>query len=343
VIPAGRNLPDRALVVTIDTEEEGRWTSSYPPTGNTCRNIARLPRIHGIFRELGVVPTYLVDYPVATDREACDVLCGFVAEDRVEIGAHVHPWCNPPFDGGAAAQENAPAATYIHTLPPAMQKAKLERLCDAIERAFGTRPSSYRAGRWGFDRTSVPVLEELGIRVDTSINPLWWDPAQSALGFVRAPLGPYRIDRDDVCRPGDSRLVEAPATGLVVGPHGPALEKMIRAIGPLRGLRRVWRKAGLRFLKPEDFSFEEMRGAVDAMAARGLRFFNVTFHSSVALPGATPYVADEAELDRFCDRLERILEHIVVGHRVTPLALSDIPAFLDRRDAALVGQPRSAE
>ncbi len=28
------------LVVTIDTEEEGRWSSSYPTAGNTCANIS---------------------------------------------------------------------------------------------------------------------------------------------------------------------------------------------------------------------------------------------------------------------------------------------------------------
>jgi hypothetical protein len=333
-----------ALVVTIDTEEEGRWTPRYPATGNTCRNITWLPRIHRIFRQVGVVPTYLVDYPVAADREAADVLKGFIADGPVEIGAHMHPWCNPPFDvDDGGENRNARVTTYTHTLPSETQKAKLECLCTTIEDSFGKRPTSYRAGRWGFDRTSVPVLEEVGIQVDTSINPLWWDPADSALVFVRAPLGPYRINRDDVCRPGDSGLVEAPATGVVVGKYGPALERLIRNIGPMRGLRRVWRKAGLRFLKPEEFDFDEMRTVVDAMAARGLRFFNVAFHSSVALPGATPYVADEAELDQFCERLERILEHIVVRHGVTPLALSDISAGLDRRDAALAGLPLNAE
>lgn len=316
-----------ALVVTIDTEEEGRWSPSYPATGNTCRNIQRLPRIQSIFTKLGVVPTYLVDYPVAADVDARKVLAGFLSEGRVEIGAHMHPWCNPPLNGNGTA-------TYPHTLPAAIQAAKLETLCEAIENAFGTKPTSYRAGRWGFDLTSVPVLENIGIKVDTSVNPLWWDPADSALVFVRAPLRPYRIAPDDVCRPGGSSLVEVPTSGLVVGRHGPIVEKLIRIIGPVRGLRRVWRRAGLAFLKPEEYGFEEMRQVVDTMAERGLNVFNVAFHSSVALPGATPYAADERELDQFCERLERILEHILARHQATPLALSDVPAVLDGASAA---------
>jgi hypothetical protein len=330
-----RRLPKAALVVSIDTEEEGRWTSSYPATGNTCRNISHLPRIHRIFERLGVIPTYLTDYPVAADPEARDIIASFLADGRAEIGAHVHPWCNPPFEGrGEARAEDGRVATYPHTLAPETQQAKLEELCGVIEEGFGHRPTSYRAGRWGFDRTSVPVLENTGIKVDTSVNPLSWDPADSALVFVRAPLRPYRIDPDDVCRPGGSSLVEVPTSGLVVGRRGPTVEKLIRIIGPVRGLRRVWRKAGLGFLKPEEYGFEEMREVVDAMAERGLNVYNVTFHSSVALPGATPYVADERELNRFCDRLERILEHILERHQATSLALSDVPALLEGASAS---------
>jgi hypothetical protein len=324
-------LPKAALVVSIDTEEEGRWTSSYPATGNTCRNISHLPRIHRIFERLGVIPTYLTDYPVAVDPQARDVIAGFLSDGRAEIGAHLHPWCNPPFDGAQA--ESGRVATYPHSLAPATQQAKLQQLCGVIEEGFGRRPTSYRAGRWGFDHTSVPVLENVGIKVDTSVNPLWWDPADSALVFVRAPLRPYRLDPEDVCSPGESNLVEVPTSGLVVGRRGPVVERLIRTIGPVRGLRRVWRKAGLGFLQPEEYGFEAMRQVVDAMAERGLNVYNVSFHSSVALPGATPYAADERELNHFCERLERILEHILERHQATSLALSDVPALLNGTSA----------
>jgi hypothetical protein len=326
-----------ALVVTVDTEEEGRWSASYPAFGNTCLNVSRLPRIHRIFTQLGVTPTYLVDYPVAADPEARDVIAGFADDGRAEVGAHMHPWCNPPL-GGEVVQggKSAQAATFPHNLPPAIQRAKLERLCDAIQEGFGARPTSYRAGRWGFDSTSVPILEKLGIELDTSVNSLWWYPGDSGPSFVGAPLHPYRIDRADVCRPGDSGVVEVPTSALVVAPYGPVLEKMIRVIGPVRGLRRVLRKAGLRFLKPEIHGLDEMRELANAMVGRGHRVFNVTFHSSVALPGATPYVVDDSALDEFCRRLEGILEHVLVQHRAKALALSDVPAFLG--EFALTGR-----
>src|SRR5690349_2250315 len=115
-----------ALVVTIDTEEEGLWSGRFPARGQTCRNIQRLPRLDALFGRLGVIPTWLVDHPVAVDATAASVLRGLVADGRGEIGAHLHPWCNPPFypDGERAR------FSYPHQLGPWQQAAKLTALCD---------------------------------------------------------------------------------------------------------------------------------------------------------------------------------------------------------------------
>lgn len=313
-----------ALVVTIDTEEEGRWSSSYPAFGNSCRNIERLSRIHELITRTGAIPTYLVDYPVATDLRAREILKGFSAEGRAEIGAHLHPWCNPPIQ----ADNGGTRATYPHNLTPDVQRAKLETLCDAIEQGIGARPRTYRAGRWGFDHTSIPVLERLGIEVDTSVTPLWWDRGDGGPVFARAPLEPYRISTRDACRPGDSAVVEVPASNLVVGPHGPVLERLVRVMGPAPGMRRLLVGLGFRSLRPEQYTLQEMKGLADAISARGLEVFNVMFHSSVGLPGATPYARDERGLDEFCHRLEGLLEHIMSRHGAEPLRLSSVPARL---------------
>ena len=101
----------RVLVVTIDTEEEGRWSSSYPADGHTCENILRLDRVQRIFEKLGVIPTYLVDHPVVVDQRAREVIRDYARRERAEIGAHLHPWCNPPF---SAVHARTPDPTYPH-------------------------------------------------------------------------------------------------------------------------------------------------------------------------------------------------------------------------------------
>jgi peptidoglycan/xylan/chitin deacetylase (PgdA/CDA1 family) len=184
-----------------------RWSSAYPRDGNTIRNIARLGRIHSIFQRNGARPTYLVDYPVAADTQACAILKTFAAHGAAEIGAHLHPWCNPPFDRVDAAGR---AATFPHNLPRHLQESKLRALIDAIYAGTGVRPTSYRAGRWGFNHTSVPVLEKLGMLVDTSVTPLWWDDSERGPLFASAPQHPYRLSCTDVCSPETAPWLRCP-------------------------------------------------------------------------------------------------------------------------------------
>jgi hypothetical protein len=319
-----RTTMNGALVVTIDTEEEGCFAGQFTRSGHTCRNVLQLPRLHALFRRLGVVPTYLVDYPVAADRAARELLRGFIAEGATEIGAHLHPWCNPPFE---------PVETPdAHRLPPWLQEAKLHRLCTLIEGSLGVRPRVYRAGRWGFDASTVPLLERLGIRVDTSVNRLWWSQVDGGPAFASAPLAPYRLDRGDVCRPGTSSVVEVPTSTLVARPWGIAVERALDA-GPWRrrrprGLQRLLRSLGLASLKPERYSLESMLRVADALAARGVPVFNVMLHSSALLPGATPYVPDARALERFCARVEGLLEQLLARHAARPCALSQLPQLV---------------
>ena len=132
--------PVRLLAVTIDTEEEGRWGGGYPREGHTCANIRWLEKLEPLRREHGLRATYLVTDPVVRDAEARDRLAAFVAEERSEIGAHLHPWCTPPYD------EIDRTVTYAGNLPGPLLRAKLGGLTETIERAFGVRPVSYRAG-----------------------------------------------------------------------------------------------------------------------------------------------------------------------------------------------------
>jgi hypothetical protein len=313
------------LVVTIDTEEEGLFGSEFPRGGQRCENVLRLPRIHEVFRRVGAVPTYLVDHPVACDEAASDTLRALASDGPTEIGAHMHPWCTPPFTDADRR------TTYAHQLPTAVQEAKLRRLCALLAQRFGVWPTSYRAGRWAFDRSSIPALEAVGIRVDGSVNPLWWTGGAGGPMFVQAPLRPYRLHRDDATRPGQSGVVEVPLSKLVTVPLGAHLERVLRWVGPRPGLKRAFEALGLASLRPELYGLRTLRRVADAVARRGLPVFQLMIHSSAARPGATPYVRTERELDRFVGRLESILSYIRSRYDPLPLRLSDVPTFLGER------------
>jgi hypothetical protein len=304
-----------ALIVGIDTEEEGLWSGGYRAEGNSCRNIEHLPRLHAICARLRVKPTYLVDHPVATNSAACSILRELAASGGAEIGAHLHPWATPPFrpDG------TRPEQTYPNKLPPVWQLEKLRQLRDAIVLGLHVVPRAYRAGRWGFDRSTVPVLLALGFTVDSSVTPLWWDPERGGPSFVEASLSPHRLAEG---------LMEVPVSCGFVGQHAAGWERWVRRVAPLPGLRRVMVGLGYCSLQPEVYPLEAMCALADQLMERELPVLNIAFHSSTAVAGATPFARDRADLDRFAGRLEGLLEHLLGRWQATPLGLSEVPGYL---------------
>ena len=90
------------------------------------------------------MPTYAVDYPVASTPAAVAVLKAFLDSGRCEIGAHLHPWVNPP-----AEEEVNAFHSYACNLPAELMQRKLEVLPRRHRRAASAAPVVYKAGRYG--------------------------------------------------------------------------------------------------------------------------------------------------------------------------------------------------
>jgi hypothetical protein len=130
------------LVVVIDTEEEFDWTAPFQLANTAVTNAGFQPLAQSIFDSHGLVPTYVIDYPVASKPAAVAVLGTFAAEGRREIGAHLHPWVNPPAEGLVDVRHSYPG-----NLPAAIERRKLTALTEAIAGGFGARPRVHKAGR----------------------------------------------------------------------------------------------------------------------------------------------------------------------------------------------------
>jgi peptidoglycan/xylan/chitin deacetylase (PgdA/CDA1 family) len=310
----------RFLTITIDTEEEGRWGGGYPREGNTCANIRWLEKLQPLRDEYGLRATYLVTDPVARDAEARDRLSEFVARERSEIGAHLHPWCTPPYD------EIDRAVTYAGNLPPALLRAKLSALTETLGQAFGVKPVSYRAGRWGISASTLEALEALGYGVDTSVVPLHWEYGNGGPSSLAAPATPYRPDPGNPVKPGGSRILEVPASVVMTGPLGAAAGSVSRHLRPFPGLGRILDALGRCWLRPSWGDPGLLRRATRRCVADGHPVINVMFHSSELMPGASPYVRDDAGLDAFLKRLRTIVEAALETAGVRWATLSEIRA-----------------
>jgi peptidoglycan/xylan/chitin deacetylase (PgdA/CDA1 family) len=292
------------LLVGIDTEGDNQWDAAAR-ANQRFENIYALPELHALFARHGVRPTYVITYPVATDPRSADVMRDLLAGGDCEIGAHHHAWETPP-----CTAEDVRRHPYASMLPRPQFERQLESLTSAIAAAVGRSPVSYRSGRFGFSADHVAALERLGYVVESSIAPLFSESHKGGPEFVEAPLRPYFLAYDSATTPGTSNVLEVPVSAAL----NRKLPKMLqyafaRAPQPYTTKRvlRALRLLRMRWLRPSYSSLDDMIALARDLAAADEPVLNLLFHSSEAIIGGSPYNRTQAQLDAFCDRLERFL------------------------------------
>lgn len=294
------------FIITVDTEADNQWQGAGDIT---LKNIASWPRFQLLCEQYQFLPTYLITYEITQNQEAVELLRSWQDSGRAEIGAHLHPWTSPPFTSADKYQR------YPSELSDKELGAKLEALTGAITEQFGRSPTSYRAGRWGFDGRQVGRLRRLGYFVDCSVTPkVSW---RSQLGlpfgsggpdFRRAPVRPYYLSPEDICSPGAGGLLELPMTILSVAPwvkEGAAMEK--RIMSQSKSLLKKFlvklylQKKWLRIF-PASGS-EDWPKIYQAACRNNLPVLQFMIHSSELALGASPDSKNQAALDHIYGQL----------------------------------------
>ncbi|MEM7518255.1 MAG: polysaccharide deacetylase family protein, partial [Planctomycetota bacterium] len=305
------------LLVVIDTEEEFDWNAPFDRANDGVGAMSDIGRAQEVFDEFGIVPTYVIDGPVASKPEGYGPLLDIHRDGRCIIGAHLHPWVSEPFDEEVCARNSYPG-----NLPPELEKAKLAGLLDTIEKNVGHRPTVYKAGRYGIGPNSARILAELGLEIDLSLCPPFDLSGDGGPDYSNFEAHAYRFG--DPSAP----LLGLPTTGGFVGAAGslrPALYRFGNS-GPLASLRApgIFSRLGLverLFLSPEGYQAEDCIRLTKALLARGDRLFTFSFHSPSVRPGCTPYVGNDAELRHFlevCRRYFRFFLEELGGLASTP-------------------------
>ena len=308
------------LLVGIDTEGDNQW-SAASRLAPTYENIYALPRLHERLVRSGSRPSYLVTYPVAVDPNSADTIAALAEGGDCEIGAHHHVWETPPCNS-----EDARGLPYALELPRERFAEQIASLTGAIRRAVARSPVSYRSGRFGFDATHTPVLEQAGYLVDSSVQPLFYEAHKGGPDFVDAPLTPYRLSYESAVKPGTSALLEVPISA--------ALDRRVprwlaRAYGraPLpyhtKRILRLARIVKTVWLRPSYSSLDDMKRFARRIVDSGEPVLNVIFHSSEAIVGGSPYNRSAGELESFFERLERFLEYALGELQAQPVTFHE--------------------
>jgi len=348
--PSQRDLVDArpgppVLIVLIDAEAEFDWDGPFLRSLVSVRNLAHQVTAQAIYDRLHVRPTYLVDYAVATQPEGYRPIRELLQSGRCDIGAHLQPWENPPF-----AEELSVRTSFNHNLPAWLQKEKLQRLTDVIVSNFGIRPTCYRAGRYGVGDEMAWILEDLGYQIDLSVLPGYDLRSRHGPDFRHAFARPYWFGRQ-------RNLLEIPLTSGFSGMLALGSEPQVSSATLYAALARegaanlhlpgVFARLGLLeriTLTPEGMSIQELKHLARVLLRRGHRVFTFNYHSSALLPGYTPYVRTQAELDRMIHTIEEFLYFFIDqlgGIAMTPseFRTSILPRAPGERIPELAGSP----
>jgi hypothetical protein len=296
-LPAGSKP---ILLVVVDTEENFDWNAAYSSASTSVHGMRQIDRLQATFDRFGLKPIYMIDYAVASQRDGYGPLADIARTGRCEIGAHLHPWVNPPI-----TEEICVRNTYPRNLPPALEAEKLRVLTAAIEANLGVRPISYKAGRYGIGSATPAILRDQGYKIDLSVVPTRDYSADGGPDFrAFRDTRPFWIDRE-------GGLLELPFTtsfiGTLSGQAGALFGGIASGLGRTLHLPGIFARLGLVNqvnLTPEGVTLREAKALTRHLLANGDRVFTLAFHSTSLTPGSTPYVRDEAQLARFHAWLE---------------------------------------
>ncbi|WP_313442983.1 polysaccharide deacetylase family protein [Novosphingobium sp.] len=289
------------FIVTVDTEEEFDWNAPLDRHRHGTLSVPALQTFQQFCEEFGVVPIYLIDYPVANSPLAPQAIGEAVSAGRAEVGVQLHPWVSPPFDE-VISEFNS----YAGNLPYELEREKFARLHARIVEAFGTAPRIYRAGRYGLGPQTASILQEFGIAIDTSVRARFDYSSSGGPNYRQHPLHPYWTD-------AGRQLLELPLTTVYWGPLRQFGDSIYPALWRLPQLRGALARTGLLEripLTPEGVTVEEALRGVDVAIDMGLPVLVFSFHSPSLAPGHTPYVRNPRDLDALYDWWRTLFGHL---------------------------------
>jgi len=316
------------LIITIDTEEDN-W-EKRSSDGAVITHLDGILRLQDIFDSRSFKPTYLITYPMATDKGVIKTLGEIESSGRCEIGNHCHPWNTPPFD-----EKITDKNSMLCNLTSALQYKKIKTLHDVIEDNFSITPLSFRAGRWGYCGKVAANLEKLGYRVDSSITAYTDWSEYHGPDFSHTAPDAFRFFPGDVfIQDNDGPLLEVPATVGFLQENFKMSNAILKTIKntPLQKLRMkgILHKTGLVnqiSLSPELASLDAMKGLTTTMIKKGYRIINMFFHSPSLKEGLSPFVRTKEDRESFLSTIDEYLR-FANGEGVGSITLAESVKYI---------------
>ncbi|NQY86748.1 MAG: WalW protein [Colwellia sp.] len=315
------------FILSVDTEEEWDWSGPFPNDNFSINNVNEIPAFQAFCQELGIKPTYFVDYAVANNKKSAQILKN-LNQDYCEIGAHLHPWANPPF-----FNDTTEVSSHVVNLPIENVEKKLNSLLSKISEELHCQAKSFRTGRWGINGEILKLLHHKGIDVDSSIYPLYLTKHFSC---EKAPDSPYWPDYNDTNSQGSQKnILEIPVTVSFNRSFNFLCQKLHKLFErrPFSWLRIngiLWHTRLLRklYLSPELCSGKEMKMLIDSQLSKDKTVFHMYLHSSSLFENITGLSFHDNAREHICRQIKIAVQHLEKKTNVTFCTISQAKEIL---------------
>lgn len=305
------------LIVVIDTEEEFDWNKKPDPKNTGVEHMQSIYKVQRIFADYGITPCYVCDYPIVSEQSSVDILKSYFDKGECEIGAHLHPWVNPPIE-----EEMSFSNMYPGNLGYQLEFTKLQSLTNQIKRSFNIQPNSYKAGRYGVSKNTPQIMSELGYDIDLSICTAFDYRQDGGPDFSDFEAKPYYfgVNQDSL---------EIPLSGAFAGWAGVMAKPLYNMAGNLnflkaRGILSRLNMVDRLMLSPEGYETAEHIKLTEFLLKQGIKTFTWNFHSPTVVPGLTMYTQSEKDVQHFLDKFKRYFDYFfntLKGETITPIQL----------------------
>jgi hypothetical protein len=321
--------PSVLFVLSVDTEEEWDWKTEFPQYNVQVENIQAIEEFQQECNSIGIRPTYFVDYPVVNSPQSVQVLKSIDQAGQCEIGAHLHPWCNPPM-----TPENDEFFSHVVNLPIDLVEQKLVNLLGKLRASFGKDISSFRTGRWGINSAVMALLIKHGITVDSSVYPYY---RNSYFNCDGAPVDPYWPDLSDPLKgqsqTQQSSIFEIPVSAGFNHAQFNLCDKLhklssSRFLSFFRVPGILWQLKLLRkiYLSPELTSATDMQTLIKVLLKRKAPIVHMNLHSSSLI--SLPYSNHSFTREQILENMKKSVSYLQEHANVTFCTISEAKKIL---------------
>lgn len=316
------NKEEVLFILSVDTEEEWDWSGPFPNENFSVSNINEIPAFQLFCQEFNIKPTYFVDYAVANNPNAADIIKKLNPQ-HCEIGAHLHPWANPPF-----FDETSEAASHVVNLPIDHVKQKLQSLTAKISESINAKPVAFRTGRWGINGEILELLQAEGFHTDSSVYPFYHN---NFFSCEHASPQPYWPDLANTNSEGSQhKIYEIPVTVGFNRTNYSLWQKLHKLFlkRPFTWLRTngvLWQTHILRklYLSPELCTAADMNTLVKVGLKKKQKVFHMYLHSSSLIENITGLSSELNARENICKRIQQVVEKLQETHHVNFCTISE--------------------